>query len=1079
VVFWQRRYASPPCRMRILPSESPNRPYTVGFILFWVFMIKRTLAWTRRLILIAAIIVGATMAAALVMGALLAWRLSSGPLRLEQLEPYLLSGLAELAEPYQVSLNSTAMTWSRDRTSIAFEGQQVRIKTREGVTVAVVPEVKVGISIPALLFGRVAPTLIHLSGPQLRAIRTADGDIRLSLVDTGKSTASPAGDILGKWIDALADKPQSSSQFGALRRIEISGARLEVEDYRFGVRWIAPRFDVELRRDRDGIRGNLGLQLDLGRQMSVIKGNLLYERLAGAMRFDLALDHFNPSELAAFSPAFEDLARINLPFSGRLDLRWQRPMGVTDVSFDLAAGEGKFQLVEGQEPLDVVNAQLSGALDRKARTLEISNLFADFGSTRISALAKAHREGNEVVVDAAANVEKLDAATLQRYWPEQVAHGARKWVTRNITQAQVPAANARVSLRLPLGQPEHVKVTALEGQMEINNAEVHYFRPLPPATNAHGLATFNLNVFNVKVDEARVGNLRIAEANVDLLGLHDNSDRADISLTVTGSVADQMMLLDHEPLRYMQRLNIKGNEAGGRATTRARFMFPLFGDLPVELVAISAGANLTDVSIPSIVMGQGLSKGNLTLTLDGGGMKISGTGNIGPAPATFSWQETFVNDVSPATELTFSGDMDEEARKAFRVSWTDVLRDTVGVNGTYRKDRGQPARLEAALDLTKSTLELPWFAWLKPPGQAAQGNVAVTIDRNAVKEVSSFRLSGSGANARGRVNFAEGSQWSKVVLDRISVPGTDLSGSVARLPGGPGFALDFKGASADIRGIYEPREQAAADAASTTDNAAAATRSVLPMDIRFNIKQVTTGAGRTLTNAVGRLVRSNLGWRQIELDGRLENDVPVRLRLVPTATGREMSITTQNAGSMLSTLRLMDNIHGGTLAVVGKGQGAAGPIEATADMRNFLYLQPQTLRRIAEAASPEGADVLARGEGIEFTRLKARFFYNEDSIEVTESRMASNVLGLTMTGRVDLLQSRLDMNGTLVPLYGINSAVGGIPILGWLLTGGEGGGIFAATYSVKGPLTSPSTSVNPLAMLAPGFLRNILFMGGD
>lgn len=1036
------------------------------------------LVWIRRIALITLELLGAAIAAALVIGALLAWRLSSGPLRLDALEPYLRSGLADLAEPYQITIGQTAITWGSDRTSIGLEAAQVRILTREGVTVAVVPEIEVGLSLPALILGRVAPSRVRLIGPQLRAVRTADGDVRLSLVDARNTSAAPSGDLLQNWISALADPPRASSQFGALRRVEIRGARLEVDDYRFGVRWNAPRFEVNLLRDHDGIRGDLALHLALGERISIISGDLAYDRPGNALRFDLALDHFNPSELAEWSPAFADLSRVNLPFSGNLSLRWGRPFGVSQLQFDLSAGAGQLQLVDGQPALEVKGAQLSGMLDRTQRLLEVSNLFADFGDTRLAGTALARRVDNDIRITALADARNMDAAKLASFWPAAVARGARKWITSNITQGVVPNAEVRLDMNVPLADLENPVVTGLEGKLEIKNAEVNYFRPLPPATNAQGVATFNRDVFNVHVSGADVGNLRITEANIDLLGLHDDSERADISLTVNGTVADQMKLLDHEPLRYMRRLNINGAEAGGRATTRARFMFPLFGNLPIELVAISASSNLTDVRIPSVVMGQALSRGQLSLVLDGGGMKISGTGNIGPAAAEFSWQESFVSDVSPGSEISFKGVMNEEARQAFRVSWTDVLRGDVGVTGTYQKDRGQPARLEADLDFTPAALELPWFAWLKPPGEAASGSVAVTINQNQVKEVSSFRLTGSGANARGSVSFASGSQWQRVKLDRIAVPGTELSGSVSKLTDGPGFALDFKGSSADIRGVYEPHEAGAAQQAESEEAPAAARPAPIPLDIKFDIGRVVTGEGRELRQAVGHVIRSERGWRHLELDGKLENDLPVRIRLVPAGNGRDLSIETQNAGAMLSTLRLMDNIRGGTLSVTGHGEGA-GPVSAVADMRNFIYLQPKTLQRIAQAASPEGADVLARGEGIEFTRLKARFLYGEDNIEVKESRMASDVIGLTMSGRIDLAQSRIDLDGTLVPLYGINSAVGGIPILGWLLTGGEGGGIFAATYSVKGPLSAPETSVNPLAMLAPGFLRNILFMGGD
>ncbi len=75
----------------------------------------------------------------------------------------------------------------------------------------------------------------------------------------------------------------------------------------------------------------------------------------------------------------------------------------------------------------------------------------------------------------------------------------------------------------------------------------------------------------------------------------------------------------------------------------------------------------------------------------------------------------------------------------------------------------------------------------------------------------------------------------------------------------------------------------------------------------------------------------------------------------------------------------------------------------------------------------------------------------------------------------------MNLRGTLVPSYTLNSLLGNIPILGMLLTGGEGEGVFALTYRVRGSVESPTVSVNPLSVLAPGFLRRFVtaFEGGE
>jgi hypothetical protein len=60
-----------------------------------------------------------------------------------------------------------------------------------------------------------------------------------------------------------------------------------------------------------------------------------------------------------------------------------------------------------------------------------------------------------------------------------------------------------------------------------------------------------------------------------------------------------------------------------------------------------------------------------------------------------------------------------------------------------------------------------------------------------------------------------------------------------------------------------------------------------------------------------------------------------------------------------------------------------------------------------------------------------------------------------------------------VPAYAINSFLSNIPVIGDLLQGGKGKGLFAATYTATGKLSKPDFSINPLAALAPGFLRGL------
>ncbi|MFN6943041.1 MAG: hypothetical protein ACK4OG_13735, partial [Parvibaculum sp.] len=74
-------------------------------------------------------------------------------------------------------------------------------------------------------------------------------------------------------------------------------------------------------------------------------------------------------------------------------------------------------------------------------------------------------------------------------------------------------------------------------------------------------------------------------------------------------------------------------------------------------------------------------------------------------------------------------------------------------------------------------------------------------------------------------------------------------------------------------------------------------------------------------------------------------------------------------------------------------------------------------------------------------------------------------------------EDRLDIEGTLVPAYTINSFLGQVPVLGPLIVGREGEGVFAITYGVRGKTDDPTVIANPLSALAPGFLRRLFEFG--
>jgi hypothetical protein len=191
--------------------------------------------------------------------------------------------------------------------------------------------------------------------------------------------------------------------------------------------------------------------------------------------------------------------------------------------------------------------------------------------------------------------------------------------------------------------------------------------------------------------------------------------------------------------------------------------------------------------------------------------------------------------------------------------------------------------------------------------------------------------------------------------------------------------------------------------------------------------------------------------------------------------GYDFKVAAEDMGAVLRALDLLDSVSGGRFEIAGRSPGPLphGPLTARIEAWDYLLVEAPLLARLLTVASLTGIADLLQGEGIRFQRLTGDFVLQDGVLDTELIRAYGAALGLTMKGRIDFDALRSDLEGTLVPAYSVNRVLGQIPLLGPILTGGEGEGFLAVTYAIEGPLGDPEVTVNPLSALAPGFLRGL------
>jgi hypothetical protein len=115
-------------------------------------------------------------------------------------------------------------------------------------------------------------------------------------------------------------------------------------------------------------------------------------------------------------------------------------------------------------------------------------------------------------------------------------------------------------------------------------------------------------------------------------------------------------------------------------------------------------------------------------------------------------------------------------------------------------------------------------------------------------------------------------------------------------------------------------------------------------------------------------------------------------------------------------------------------------------------------------------------EVFEFDRMRAPFSVGYGQFVLEEAYLKGPLLGANLRGKVDFKTRRVNFGGTYIPLQGLNGALGGIPLLGQIISGSQGEGIFGITFAVQGPTSNPQVIVNPLSLVAPGIFREMFQM---
>lgn len=1070
-------------------------------------------------------IVGVLAVLALLIG-LAFWRLSAGPVQLDFLTPQMEQALSDPDSGLTVRIGTTQLTWGGWRRTVDLHARKVKVRDAQGAVIASLPDVVVRLSLRALVQGTVAPTVVEIIGARLNLVRREDGTFQFGPWDRQGVGAAGEADfsrVLPSVIEELLSKPAAGEPLSFLKAVRIVGGRVSVNDRKLSFVWEAPYADILLRRDAGGLAGETDLVIQLGETRAKVFAGFLYDRTTNRIDLDANFADLLLQAIVPVAPQLAALGGLSVPLDGSLSASVAVDGAVDALRFNVSGGSGELALPDLlAAPLPVREVRAAGRISGPDRRLDIEAATVALGSAsapgpEITVTGVLTSSGDDFAgdweIEVALTASGVAMADLGRYWPEGVGGNERAWVLANVPKGTIERVAVHAALRVPGGEFGNTELSALDGAIDYAGLEVHFLRPMPPVVGVSGTGRFDGSTITFTPERGRNGLLEIQPSTVAITGLDTPDQMMVIDLAVIGPLREMLELLDHDRLRLIRQLGLDPSVVRGDMAARAEFRFPLIAALTLDDIEIAARANTERVALDRFLLGLDASEGSLSLEVDKSGMQIEGPVRLGGVPLELVWVEAFTPDVRQRRRLEVQAQrLHEAGRKAFGLDLAPYLEGAVSAYVVATTDRDGGGTVTAAVNLREAKLAFAPLSWDKPAGVEGAAYLKLGLAGERLTDLSSLDIAAGTLRARGKGTFdASGRRLASLTLSDLAFGASSLSdvavdlareGVGVRVGGGVLDATPWLGDGAADGSEAPEREKERADEETTPDAPEVAEVLYTPLSLSATgLDAVYFGPDRYLEQLDLDLVRSPRGWERIRLVGRVPRSLWYAGREAPGADapgaeaktlkfdfgpkeggGKRLLVTAEDMGAVLRALDALDTVNGGRLEITGDSDGPlpGAPLRARIEAHDYVLVDAPTLARLLTVASLTGINDLLKGQGIRFRRLVGEFTLQDGKLRTDLIRAYGPALGLTAKGEIDFDRSLTDLRGTIVPAYTVNRILGEIPLLGPLLTGGEGQGLIAITYRMTGPLGDPDVSVNPLSALAPGFLRALFSAGsGD
>ena len=765
--------------------------------------------------------------------------------------------------------------------------------------------------------------------------------------------------------------------------------------------------------------------------------------------------------------------------TGRVDPVRAADGRLTDIKVDLKASNVSVD-TQGTvtNPVLVDRIEFQGKASIEGAVLDIDNLVVMSGNTGVRLRGTITGGDESAGIEVTGRVRDLSADFLKKMWPPIIVPKSRKWVTDNVQAGRISEGAFKVSIPVN-GMAEAIRQRILPNenidfQFSIADVTSTYFKSLPPLLGASGRAQLRGDSFDLVIDGGKV-----ILPSGRTIQVRQTTFRAEKFLTPGLPGAFELNLFAGAPelmeLAALPDLNLMRNAGfipaniGGQAEAKVEINMPLIKGVAREQVAAHATIKVANASVKQVMPNVDLSEGAMLAEFDRTGIKVAGPVKINGFPSRISWERAAGPDSRAVASI--ETELDDKGREKLGIKLGDYLQGPVAVVADITGVGEKKSSIKVRADLAKAEMFIEPISWRRPPTANTTASFTYLAGDESGRKVEDLVIKGQNLSIKGDVflNATGGMKSAKLSQVWLS---DENNFTMTMEPDGDSQSIAINGKAFDARPII--KSMFSSGVASARKSGSSPT-----LNISAQVDRVFANRGEILTGVSATLAVKNRAIANADIEGQFLSGKALAIRVKPNETGRQLQIVSGDGGAALRASNLYSKVAGGSLefSALLSSDGSSVIQNGQLVLRNFDVRNEAALADINSRSKSKKSG--PRREGLSFTKLTLPFTTDAKFIRIGDSLLKGIELGATAEGLIRKSDGAIDMNGTIIPAYGINAALGNIPLFGVIITGGKGQGIFGLVFELTGSMANPKIKINPLSAIAPGIFRKIFEFDGS